>query len=195
MQQIKNTRINVFNNTKSSKTLGFKSNEDNQYVSVRQSNIESLKVPLGVGMLASHCTFLDKSKEQLKNDLKSLKNKTFGNGFNVIATIGTIIIACGLGKTIADYYNNKKQTVLKFKKENNETNEKAIKRNLVINTIIQSTTVFVSNFLFGCFNIKNNRKMVLERSGGFALMASAVWAIISTLSNYKTLKNYKNENQ
>ena len=75
MQQIKNTRINVFNNTKSSKTLGFKSNEDNQYVSVRQSNIESLKVPLVLGMLASHCTFLDKSKEQLKNDLKSLKNK------------------------------------------------------------------------------------------------------------------------
>lgn len=195
MQQIKNTRINVFNNTKSSKTLGFKSNEDNQYVSVRQSNIESLKVPLVLGMLASHCTFLDKSKEQLKNDLKSLKNKTLGNGFNVIATIGTIIIACGLSKTIADYYNDKKQTVLKLKKENNETNEKAIKRNLVINTIIQSTTVFVSNFLFGCFNIKNNRKMVLERSGGFALMASAVWAIISTLSNYKTLKNYKNENQ
>ncbi|MCI5823328.1 MAG: hypothetical protein MRZ90_00140 [Candidatus Gastranaerophilales bacterium] len=195
MQQIKNTRINVFNNTKSSKTLCFKSNEDNQYVSVRQSNIESLKVPLVLGMLASHCTFLDKSKEQLKSDLKSLKNKTLGNGFNVIATIGTIIIACGLSKTIADYYNNKKQTVLKLKKENNETNEKAIKRNLVINTIIQSTTVFVSNFLFGCFNIKNNRKMVLERSGGFALMASAVWAIISTLSNYKTLKNYKNENQ
>ena len=195
MQQIKNTRTNVFNNTKSSKTLGFKSNEDNQYVSVRQSNIESLKVPLVLGMLASHCTFLDKSKEQLKNDLKSLKNKTWGNGFNVIATIGTIIIACGLSKTIADYYNDKKQTVLKLKKENNETNEKAIKRNLVINTIIQSTTVFVSNFLFGCFNIKNNRKMVLERSGGFALMASAVWAIISTLSNYKTLKNYKNENQ
>lgn len=195
MQQIKNTRINVFNNTKSSKTLGFKSNEDNQYVSVRQSNIESLKVPLVLGMLASHCTFLDKSKEQLKNDLKSLKNKTLGNGFNVIATIGTIIIACGLSKTIADYYNDKKQTVLKLKKENNETNEKAIKRNLVINTIIQSTTVFISNFLFGCFNIKNNRKMVLERSGGFALMASAVWAIISTLSNYKTLKNYKNENQ
>lgn len=195
MQQIKNTRTNVFNNTKSSKTLGFKSNEDNQYVSVRQSNIESLKVPLVLGMLASHCTFLDKSKEQLKNDLKSLKNKTLGNGFNVIATIGTIIIACGLSKTIADYYNDKKQTVLKLKKENNETNEKAIKRNLVINTIIQSTTVFVSNFLFGCFNIKNNRKMVLERSGGFALMASAVWAIISTLSNYKTLKNYKNENQ
>lgn len=195
MQQIKNTRINVFNNTKSSKTLGFKSNEDNQYVSVRQSNIESLKVPLVLGMLASHCTFLDKSKEQLKNDLKSLKNKTLGNGFNVIATIGTIIIACGLSKTIADYYNDKKQTVLKLKKENNETNEKAIKRNLVINTIIQSTTVFVSNFLFGCFNIKNNRKMVLERSGGFALAASAVWAIISTLSNYKTLKNYKNENQ
>ncbi len=195
MQQIKNTRINVFNNTKSSKTLGFKSNEDNQYVSVRQSNIESLKVPLVLGMLASHCTFLDKSKEQLKSDLKSLKNKTLGNGFNVIATIGTIIIACGLSKTIADYYNDKKQTVLKLKKENNETNEKAIKRNLVINTIIQSTTVFVSNFLFGCFNIKNNRKMVLERSGGFALMASAVWAIISTLSNYKTLKNYKNENQ
>lgn len=195
MQQIKNTRTNVFNNTKSSKTLGFKSNEDNQYVSVRQSNIESLKVPLVLGMLASHCTFLDKSKEQLKSDLKSLKNKTLGNGFNVIATIGTIIIACGLSKTIADYYNDKKQTVLKLKKENNETNEKAIKRNLVINTIIQSTTVFVSNFLFGCFNIKNNRKMVLERSGGFALMASAVWAIISTLSNYKTLKNYKNENQ
>lgn len=195
MQQIKNTRINVFNKTKSSKTLGFKSNEDNQYVSVRQSNIESLKVPLVLGMLASHCTFLDKSKEQLKNDLKSLKNKTLGNGFNVIATIGTIIIACGLSKTIADYYNDKKQTVLKLKKENNETNEKAIKRNLVINTIIQSTTVFVSNFLFGCFNIKNNRKMVLERSGCFALMASAVWAIISTLSNYKTLKNYKNENQ
>lgn len=195
MQQIKNTRINVFNKTKSSKTLGFKSNDDNQYVSVRQSNIESLKVPLVLGMLASHCTFLDKSKEQLKNDLKSLKNKTLGNGFNVIATIGTIIIACGLSKTIADYYNDKKQTVLKLKKENNETNEKAIKRNLVINTIIQSTTVFVSNFLFGCFNIKNNRKMVLERSGGFALMASAVWAIISTLSNYKTLKNYKNENQ
>lgn len=195
MQQIKNTRINVFNKTKSSKTLGFKSNDDNQYVSVRQSNIESLKVPLVLGMLASHCTFLDKSKEQLKSDLKSLKNKTLGNGFNVIATIGTIIIACGLSKTIADYYNNKKQTVLKLKKENNETNEKAIKRNLVINTIIQSTTVFVSNFLFGCFNIKNNRKMVLERSGGFALMASAVWAIISTLSNYKTLKNYKNENQ
>lgn len=88
----------------------------------------------------------------------------------------------------------KKQVVLKFKKENNETNEKAIKRNLVINTIIQSTTVFVSNFLFGCFNIKNNRKTVLERSSGFALAASAVWAIISTLSNYKTLKNYKNEN-
>lgn len=195
MQQIKNTRINVFNKTKSSKTLGFKSNDDNQYVSVRQSNIESLKVPLVLGMLASHCTFLDKSKEQLKSDLKSLKNKTLGNGFNVIATIGTIIIACGLSKTIADYYNNKKQTVLKLKKENNETNEKAIKRNLVINTIIQSTTVFVSNFLFGCFNIKNNRKMVLERSGCFALMASAVWAIISTLSNYKTLKNYKNENQ
>ena len=195
MQQIKNTRINVFNKTKSSKTLGFKSNDDNQYVSVRQSNIESLKVPLVLGMLASHCTFLDKSKEQLKNDLKSLKNKTLGNGFNVIATIGTIIIACGLSKTIADYYNDKKQTVLKLKKENNETNEKAIKRNLVINTIIQSTTVFVSNFLFGCFNIKNNRKMVLERSGCFALMASAVWAIISTLSNYKTLKNYKNENQ
>lgn len=195
MQQIKNTRINVFNKTKSSKTLGFKSNDDNQYVSVRQSNIESLKVPLVLGMLASHCTFLDKSKEQLKSDLKSLKNKTLGNGFNVIATIGTIIIACGLSKTIADYYNNKKQTVLKLKKENNETNEKAIKRNLVINTIIQSTTVFVSNFLFGCFNIKNNRKMVLERSGGFALAASAVWAIISTLSNYKTLKNYKNENQ
>ena len=195
MQQIKNTRINVFNKTKSSKTLGFKSNDDNQYVSVRQSNIESLKVPLVLGMLASHCTFLDKSKEQLKSDLKSLKNKTLGNGFNVIATIWTIIIACGLSKTIADYYNNKKQTVLKLKKENNETNEKAIKRNLVINTIIQSTTVFVSNFLFGCFNIKNNRKMVLERSGGFALAASAVWAIISTLSNYKTLKNYKNENQ
>ena len=193
MQQIKNTRINVFNNTKSSKTLGFKSN-DNQYVSVRQSNIESLKVPLVLGMLASHCTFLDKSKEQLKSDLKSLKNKTLGSGFNVIATIGAIIIACGLGKTIADYHNDKKQTVLKFKKENNETNEKAIKRNLVVNTIIQSTTVFVSNFLFGCFNIKNNRKTVLERSSGFALAASAVWAIISTLSNYKTLKNYKNEN-
>lgn len=193
MQQIKNTRINVFNNTKSSKTLGFKSN-DNQYVSVRQSNIESLKVPLVLGMLASHCTFLDKSKEQLKSDLKSLKNKTLGSGFNVIATIGAIIIACGLGKTIANYYNDKKQVVLKFKKENNETNEKAIKRNLVVNTIIQSTTVFVSNFLFGCFNIKNNRKTVLERSSGFALAASAVWAIISTLSNYKTLKNYKNEN-
>ncbi len=194
MQQIRNTKINVFNKPKLNKNLGFKGNVDNCYVSVKQSNIESLKVPLCLGMLASHCTFLDKSKEQLKNDLKSLKNKTMGHGLNAIAVIGMIIIACGLGKTISDYYNNKKQTIIKFKKENNETNEKAIKRNLVVNTIIQSTTIFVSNFLFGCFNIKNNKKTVFERSSGFAFVATAVWALTSALSNYKTLKNYKNEN-
>lgn len=31
-------------------------------------------------MIARYCTFLDKSKEQIKSDLKSLKNKTLDNG-------------------------------------------------------------------------------------------------------------------
>ena len=57
MQQIRNTKINVFNKPKLNKNLGFKGNNDNCYVSVKQSNIESLKVPLALGMFASHCTF------------------------------------------------------------------------------------------------------------------------------------------
>ena len=172
MQQIQLNLIKKINNKKTNfetNRISFKKSYDNDYISVKQSNVESLKVPLCLGMLAGHCTFMDKSKEQLKENLKSLKNKTMGNGFNALATIGAVIIVCGFVKTITDYYNNKKQTILKFKKEKNETNEKTIKKNLTINTVIQTATVFITNFLFGCFNLKNNRKTAFERSSGFAI--------------------------
>lgn len=192
MQQIQNTKINIYK-PKLRKNLGFKNNDNNECVVVKQSNLESLKLPLGLAMIAGHATFIDKSAKQLKEDLKVLKNKTLGNGFNVLATIGTIIIACGLGKTISDYYNNKKQMLLKIKKEKNETDEKAVNKSLITSTIIQTSLVFVSNFLFGCFNIKNNRKTAFERSSYFALGAAALWTLVSVLSNCKTLNNLKKE--
>lgn len=193
MQQIQNIGIKVYNNPQENrnKKIGFKNDETNQYVTVKQSKLESLKLPLGLAMIVGHTTFIDKSTKQLKEDLKSLKNKTLGNGFNVIATIGAIIITCGLAKTISDYYNDKKQILFRIKKEQNETDKKALKKNLITNTIFQTSLVFVSNFLFGCFNIKNNRKTAFVRSSAFALGASGLWVLVSGVSNFKTLKNLK----